>query len=375
MKIISDHNKCEPYEKLPTGGYQWWYFDGQDAKTGYRFVIIFYAANPFSIRYIKQAGGAEQEDSPLNYPAVSIAIYRQSKVIYYSFREFDRKDLKFETHPFKLTIGTHSLIKTVEKNHVVFCLNLSDNLPGGDSLKADLTFKRAGGQQIFNNAKNLINQLQRAKHVWNLVMPVGGVQGKIDIKAAVDENHNILFNGTGYHDHNVGLEAMKDSFFDWYWGRFHFENYTLIYYAMNHNGKEGQDEAAGENFYAWLFDLKSGNKVLKTEDVKLYRRRLNVFGLVSCRALEITGSEGWKTTIYQPKVIDNGPFYQRFLSNAVLHLESKNTIEAALGITEYIRPGRIYTRLFWPLVKMRMNYINEKPHWVQLHPGLYRRTW
>ncbi|WP_322570634.1 hypothetical protein [Rhodohalobacter sp.] len=52
---------------------------------------------------------------------------------------------------------------------------------------------------------------------------------------------DITFSGIGYHDHNIGQEPMKESFRDWYWGRYHFEEFTLVYYLMqkHESGADG----------------------------------------------------------------------------------------------------------------------------------------
>ena len=35
-----------------------------------------------------------------------------------------------------------------------------------------------------------------------------------------DGEEEVAFTGMGYFDHNQGAEPMKESFKDWYWGRF-----------------------------------------------------------------------------------------------------------------------------------------------------------
>jgi len=73
--------------------------------------------------------------------------------------------------------------------------------------------------------------------------------------------------------------------------------------------------------------------------------------------------------------LDNGPFYRRYSSDAFLRIKHRGLVESKSGITEYIYPSRIYSRIFWPFVDMRIRYAAENPHWIQRSKTLYRWTW
>jgi len=155
---------------------------------------------------------------------------------------------------------------------------------------------------------------------------------------------------------------MKESFRDWYWGRFHFSGYSLIYYLMN--------EESGRSDCAWLID--SENRVTEFNGkFELSDTGLNLFGLKSARKIEMeAGNNGF--LIQQESLLDDGPFYQRFASRLMINLDGE--LHQAKGISEYICPERIYVKLFRPLVNMRIQYPG-KTHWVQKSPRLYRWTW
>jgi carotenoid 1,2-hydratase len=84
--------------------------------------------------------------------------------------------------------------------------------------------------------------------------------------------------------------------------------------------------------------------------------------------------KGSSVLVQQNRLLDNGPFYRRYLSDAFIHQEGQG-VQKATGISEYIYPGRIYAKWFWPFVDMRIRYHNEPPHWVQKSGRLYRWTW
>ena len=200
----------------------------------------------------------------------------------------------------------------------------------------------------------------KSRHQWNLIQASADVYGNL----TVDGLHHelIKFAGTGYHDHNTGMEPMKDSFREWYWGRFHFAGYTMVYYLMNRE--------SGRRNCAWL--IGPDNSVIElTGDFELKDAGLNLFGLRSARKIEMHGGDN-DFLIQQESTLDDGPFYQRFSSRLMIKLDGK--LHQARGISEYICPERIYMKLFRPLVNMRIKYPG-KTHWVQKNPRLYRWTW
>jgi len=381
MKIKSNYRNDQPDDTLSPGGYQWWYFDAIDVKRGYKAVVIFYASNPFSTQYIEHLSNSKGKINPNNYPALSISIYKGKETIFYSFTEFSQRDFSFVNEPYLLSIGNSNIRKNICDGELIYHLTLSEELPSGDSIDADLLFTspentpQLQSKPTSGSSTKNVQAGESSTHVWNLIQPLATVSGQINVTDSTQRAQSISFEGSGYHDQNTGMEPMKESFKDWYWGRFHFEDYTLIYYAMNQSVDSNKSMATGgsKNYHAWLFD--SELNVCRTSNRFEMRSLMpNIFGLISKRVIQIT-SDDWEATIQQPAPIDNGPFYQRFVANAIMHLPDENSILASTGFTEYIKPSRIYSRFFWPLVNMRLRQYHEQPHWVQKSPILYRWTW
>ncbi|MEX1013974.1 MAG: hypothetical protein WDZ80_02330, partial [Candidatus Paceibacterota bacterium] len=159
-----------------------------------------------------------------------------------------------------------------------------------------------------------------------------------------------------------GSEPMKDSFKEWYWGRYHIGDTTLIYYLMSVNGEWNKN--------GWLID-EEGTVINLDLKVEMSNKGFNLFGLESARTFHLEG-DGIQAFIQLDQVVDSGPFYQRFIGKTLVSRGGKP--EQALGFSEYIYPSRIYSRIFWPLVNMRIKYPGIS-HWVQRHHKLYRITW
>lgn len=377
MNILSDPALDTRATGQPPGGYEWWYFDAVSDDGRYSFVIIFYEGNPFSTRYIKaleaktvpassspssttQASSSASVPMPSEYPAVSISIYDQGEPIYYSFTEFDEADCTFsEERPF-VEAGPHRMKGSRTGGQLSYSLRLSEELPGGDRLQAELAFESPAVAGLFGETEDH----STTGHHWNLVQPRAEVSGSI-----TTGGRTIAFRGTGYHDHNRGEEPVCEEYTEWYWGRCHFDYATLVYYVMNR--KEGQQD----QYRAWLID-PSGSKIrARGDQIGVSDKSLSLFGLYSGRKLSMHAPDGTEVQVQQSHLLDNGPFYQRFLSDFFLSVPGSGVLESARGITEYLCPGRIYTRLFWPLVNMRIRQAHAKPHWVQRSGRLYRWTW
>lgn len=354
MNIISDYNQDIRSKKPVPGSYEWWYFDAiSDDGTG--IVIIFYDGNPFSKRYINSID-RDKQTTANSFPALSISVYKKGAPVYYGFHEVAKDNAHFSEEKPTGNVGQSNFSGEITDGKLSYVVNLNQSNPNGDSIKGNLTFSSAEFNGLLNGS-NVKSADQ--KHSWNLIQPRAAVHGQIDIQG--HKSHSFNFDGVGYHDHNVGHEPMKNSFHEWYWGRYHFEDSTLIYYLMN--STDGWDKKG------WLI-TKSG-EIEESSKVELKENGTSLFGLSSYRTIEFEGA-GFKAFLQKDRLIDNGPFYQRFSGTMILERNSK--IKRAIGISEYIFPSRIYNRLFWPLVDMRINYPG-KTHWVQRSPVLYRWTW
>jgi carotenoid 1,2-hydratase len=131
---------------------------------------------------------------------------------------------------------------------------------------------------------------------------------------------------------------------------------------------------AEQQHQAWLIDNQN-IEVLKTfDEVELADRGLSLFGLKTSRKLGFRTGD-IEIRVQQSQLLDNGPFYQRYKSDAFLRIPNEGVVESSKGISEYIRPDRIYVQPFWPFVNMRIWYKPEGSHWVQRSKRLYRWTW
>lgn len=365
MILLNDPFSDNREEKPIPGSYEWWYYDAISDDGDLSLVVIFYEGNPFSRKYIQsiQAGKGELAES---FPAVSISVYKQAKPVYYSFVEHLPSELRISEEPLRVHIGGQEFYTSFEKGELRYHVKLDQTLDSGHALKANLTFssfpKPVKGSVLEKPRELKTGDDGFIPHKWNLIQPRANVRGTIFI-----ESNEVSFSGTGYHDHNIGFEPMKDSFREWYWGRFHFKKSTLIYYLMFR-----QDQS--HEMKAWLHEVDSDGKehIQSLELDKFNHKSSNFFGLASNKTITLRNNQ-LHIQIHQSNCVDSGPFYKRWLASATR--KDTHGEESSLGITEYIRPDRIYDKKYWPLVNMRIRYRSEKPHWVHRSKFFYPWTW
>lgn len=359
MQILSNFSDDVRQPNPSPGGYEWWYFDGISLDDRFSFVVIFYEGNPFSTRY-NGALLADKNPSPVDYPAISISIYEHGKPLYYSFTEFDQAACHFDEKNPLVTVGDHKLEGRITDGDMLYTLTLKEQLPNGDGLQGTISFESRKNTNFLEESGDDSNG-----HTWNLVQPHAEISVDLTVNV-IGEKKAIRFEGQGYHDHNTGQEPMRNEFDDWYWGRFHFEHMTLVYYVMN--------KIDEQQHHGWLFDNESFEVLQHFNEISLADKGLTLFGLNTAHKLGFK-TDGIEIQVQQTKLLDNGPFYRRYQSDAFLKNTNYRQVEKIQGISEYIHPNRIYAKFFWPFVNMRIWYKGEGAHWVQRSKQLYRWTW
>ena len=374
MYIRSKLSSELPHKKEKPGSYEWWYFDAMSADKKWAIVIIFYEGNPFSPAYIKAQNQTENTSKhsenktacASSFPAISVSVYNTQKAEYYSFLEYAPNRLTSQNEPFSISLGSNIFERRVLDEKLEYEIILNQMLDSSYQLTGRIKFVLDTTKlQESADFSSLLKEPVQTKfsHAWNLIQPRAGVMGNLVLDGRSDI-YNIAFNGLGYHDHNVGFEPLKDSFVDWYWGRVHFTDYTLVYYIMN--TKDGVKKNA------WLFSVESDSAKLNIREIELLNDVTNRHGLHSFQKIILQGP-GVECEVLTNQIIDDGPFYQRYFSEVTL--KTGQTKRTQRGISEYIMPERIYDRKYWWMINMRLRYMSCKTHWVQKSRFLYSKTW
>jgi carotenoid 1,2-hydratase len=329
-------------------GYEWWYMDFIDAKSGLSGVIIFYNGNLFSPAYIKTQSANQTEAVPDNFPAISLSLYQNGKPLYYSFLEHSATNAIYRetADGFRYQVGADWLAWRSRERQL--SVHIDQHLASGTQLKADLIF--SAWHEDVQVAKP---STTTAAHQWKCLQPVSEVQGLFHL-----DHEEFFVDAFGYHDHNAGTEPLHHFFRDWYWGRVYFpkSEKSLIYYAY----------ATKTQFYPYLWEIDATAGVKSLEGLKATNFKRSLFGLK--RALDFEQSF---YKIAHLTTVDKGPFYERYLNT----FTDVTTGEESVGFAEYIAPKRIYAPWVAPLVNLRLRYMYKSPHAVLRSKRMYPWTW
>lgn len=303
--------------RLPAsrGAYEWWYFDAYDAKRSTGFVCVFFLGIPFS--------GLRQrrpERNPLEFPAVSLSIYGPGGTTAYMVNL--HPDAVVE--PFAIRIGEN----TAALVDGTYEITLEDQLLDTSPLQARLRFTP--------EPTPLVQQRSGAADgdLWILAAPRCSVEAGFRIG-----ERTLELGGIGYHDHNVGTLPLQERFRRWSWGRAHFSDSTFVYYDA-----EGLD----------------GVRASFPSPARSSDFARNIYALRHPRELRIGD-----VTVRQDRIVDNGPFYLRFLS------EFERGGERVWGFSEVLRPRALSWRWFWPMLDARVRPVGHRDrigrritHWL-----------
>jgi carotenoid 1,2-hydratase len=395
MYLYSNPDRDVQHPKNTSGAYEWWYFDLYDPALDMGLVMIFYDGLLFSPAY-HRSQAASKPALASAFPGVSFSLYQGKRTLFYALNEYPETEASFGLLNHPLIIGSNRIEHHLDESQRTYDLHLDESIPNGASLKGHLQFKSDPYPVSFTAHGDPSDV-----HHWNLVQPKAQVSGEIHLWDGKKE-YAFKVNASGYHDHNIGFEPLERQFDEWYWGRIHLEEQTLIWYLL----REHHETTA----QAWLIPDHPSSAVESVQMNPLGKPRTSLFGLSVYPAYQIA-SHDLLFGIEQDVLWDNGPFYQRFRlqatamkrasnnggsnnvgstnggstnvaastvasTNAALNtLESTYLPSKYYGIGEYMYPSRIQSKWTRPLINTRYFQKYHDPDWVKRSPFFSRLTW
>ncbi len=358
MYLYSDPFDDIRHPKDESGAYEWWYFDALDPISGFGIVIIFYDGLLFSPDY-HEAVAIGKRDTANHHPGFSLSIYHNDKTIFYSLASYPESLSLLAGHDKPVTIGNNRVEVSHSEGNLVYDVHIDETLPSGLNATGTLRFT-SPEDDVSSNSGN-----PDSSHRWNLVQPSALVAGEVQLTL----NGNILdlcsFDTIGYHDHNIGTRQLENDFDDWYWGRIHIGDDTLVWYNMKMSG-------IAQN-KSWL--LKKGEVDFASQVAMrpLGKAGRSIFGLEKVGSWEVL-VQGQNYRIVEEHVWDNGPFYQRYRVK-LLDADDRVVGGALPGIAEYIKPDRITAGWVRPMIRIRHHTAGSRGNWIQRSIALSRLTW
>jgi carotenoid 1,2-hydratase len=340
MNITTDSVQ-EVWHKLDDpGSYEWWYFDAEDEAQGISIVFIWFAGFPFSPYYINhyeawKSSARQDRPHPGNYAGFSFQLYENGQEVVNFIKE-GRDGLFDSVFP---EIGAR-----FEENSFFY-----DSSKDEYNLTVDFFFparrKRVRGSFSFRPLHRFDFRLDNDglavsghRLQWLLSVPKADVKGEILIDGLSGARRDIRFQGSGYHDHNLGTTPMYESIDRWYWGRAFSGRYDLVYYVIFLRGSSSVPLAV-----MLLNDNESGLQTV-LEDVRISEEHFTRGLFAPSHGKTLCLREGGVSVeVRHQDVLDAGPFYLRYASRLSIDVDGYRKDEVR-GISEFLNPVALQSR-------------------------------
>lgn len=332
---------------IAPGGYEWWYFDAEDAEQDVQVVGILLDGFPFHPGYLRRHAAYLRRPTkvkpavPGEYPCAYLAVYEKGKLVTQFMSQyaagslrasgqapevrvgpngFDGNAMELEGHPWRLT-GRGPVTES----------------DGRLAMKMELTprLESRPVERVF-----LSREMTGAEHHWVLASPLNGFRATVTQTGARPRSWSLK--GLAYHDHNFGTGPLGPGLKHWMWGRVLTEGAChTFHYATPRDGRLKPESHL-------IVATLSATTVSEVPPEIVFDRRSALGLAYPSRVKFETG-----LTLGEPVVVDNTPFYLRLKYKARLPDGT-----AGVALTEVAVPRR----LRWPVLgRMIEMSINRRP--------------
>jgi len=192
-------------------------------------------------------------------------------------------------------------------------------------------------------------------HQWTPM--IGASRGRLELQTP---SGVLRVQGSGYHDRNSGAQPLHGlGVQSWWWGRLALPGRDLIFYRL-------QPTVDGAPARDLVVELAADGTSRVREDAGLAVSglRRSAWGLRWPTGAAFADPDGRPVQVDVSALLDNGPFYQRYL------LRGRCGPDEGYGIGENLVPDRVDTDLLRPLVRMRVHRAaGPNSMWLPLFSG------
>jgi carotenoid 1,2-hydratase len=325
-----------------SGAFAWWYVDlvGDD---GRGLVLIWSFGLPF-------LPGARNALPARERPSLSLALYENFRPAFYTLQQFAPDQVRIESpeciwfENSRLELSRHD---GQVRLRAQLCIDL---VPSG---RVEGTVEATGHACRTPHA----DASSRGVHRWAPILAAQSGQAHLRLGA---EDHFDL-DGRVYVDSNGSEQPLHAlGIGDWRWGRVALPGRELIYYLV--------DPEPGSTLAPIRHVLEAkpdGSLRALSEDLEFRDLHRGTYGMTHHDSARLRGPE-LDLELHFKSLVDDGPFYLRFLVDAREHL----TGERGSGVAERVAPARV--DLWWqrPFMRMRTQQARgPNSMWLPLFSG------
>lgn len=329
------------------GGFVWWYVD-ITAPTGESLVLIWSEGLPF-------LAGSREAQLCGERPSVCLALYERTACVWYSLEEIQESQLN-EQGSGRMGRNLFTVTQNQEESSLHAVLDLM--IPGSsERLRGEVRLRGKRVQRL-PSEQDLPSDFSPAQHIWEPHVVQGQAEAEIQTLSGTWK-----IQGSGYWDGNASTQPLSDQgIASWRWGRVHFPDRALLFYDVEMESGERNLSLSWANPEG-EFQPFSGE--LSLADFKRAR-----YGIRSPRTLHLS-QETETLEIHARALVDDGPFYQRFLVDA---LDARG--QEGRGVYEVVLPPALDIAWQRPFVRMRTSQV-RRPNslWLPLFSGSPQDRW
>ena len=166
--------------------------------------------------------------------------------------------------------------------------------------------------------------------------------------------------GRGYHERNSAERPLHDlGIRSWWWGRVALPGRDLIFYRLTPS-----DPGAAPRDLVVEFGADGTCRTQENAGLQVGPLRRSPWGLRWPSGADFPDPDGRPVAVEVSALLDNGPFYQRYL------LHGRCGDDEGYGIGEHLVPDRVDSDLMRPLVRMRVHRAaGPNSMWLPLFSG------
>lgn len=345
------------------GAFVWWYVDLLDAH-GSGLVLIWSFGLPF-LPGLRRAARAGEDARPAAWPALNLALYERGRTAFYALQRLEERSACWRTHEHEAEwrFGDTRIHAWRRNGRVHLRALLDISLPAGE--RASGLVELVGPERC--PALEESSRPKSAFHEWSPLSACA--RGRAELTLSGEP---FLVEGRAYHDRNFGIAPLWDlDIRRWLWGRLPFPGHELTFCTLWPHGASRAPETV-----LLVVDESGRTRRASEVQVTLARDALRWSGLRLPRTVDVRfrSPEGAPehVRLRRREVVDEGPFYARFLVEATSESAGRPS-QRALGFAEGIVPRRVDRSRHRPFVRMRVHEVaGSNSLWLPLFSGRKR---
>ena len=359
ITLSSADRAPDPAVLRSPGGFTWFYVDLVDDH-GRGATLIWSWGLPFLPGYARSARVGHPH-LPLQRPSVNLVVYEGGRERFYLLSELPTEDCVWGEDGSSWRMGDCSFtwtdtpagdapIRTLQAT-----LDLA--LPTGGRATGKLWLSGPLRHDLPDSSRpdSRLPVDPMCTHLWTPMMAAS--RGGLELDTPAGE---MRIEGRGYHDRNSAGQPLQSlGIRSWWWGRLALPGRDLIFYRLvpSDPGKIPRD---------LVVEIAEDGTCRAREYVGLQmgQQRRNLWGLRWPSSATFPDPDGRTVQVDVDAVVDNGPFYQRYL------LRGRCGSDEGFGIGENLMPDRVDTDRLRPLVRMRVHRTDgPNSMWLPLFAG------